>query len=222
MKRRTLIKALGCGAGCALLPFNPIRNGWSLIQNAYALEPTDTLSEVEAMFYKKLEDGTAIECQLCPRHCLVTDLERGYCGVRENRGGKYYTLVHSRACAVNIDPIEKKPLFHFHPGSSAFSLATAGCNVNCKFCQNWDISQVRPEQVDNILLTPEEITSICKERKVPNIAYTYSEPVVFYEYMYDTCRVSREENIRNVMITGGYIREGSAFEINPGYGCYQG
>jgi pyruvate formate lyase activating enzyme len=214
MQRRNLIKALACGTGCAFLPFNPLESGLSLLQNAYALETTDTLSKVKAMFYEKKE-GTAIECHLCPRHCLVTDLERGYCGVRENQGGEYYTLVHSRACAMNIDPIEKKPFFHFHPGTSAFSIATAGCNVNCKFCQNWDISQVRPEQVNNVKLPPDEIAKICIERSVPNVAYTYSEPVVFYEYMYDTCVEGRKHGIRNVMVTGGYIEKDPLKKIMP-------
>ncbi len=92
-------------------------------------------------------DNRKIKCKLCPRECTVGDKERGYCGVRENRGGTYYSLVHSRVCAAHVDPIEKKPLFHYLPGTLAFSLATAGCNVNCKFCQNWDISQSRPEQI---------------------------------------------------------------------------
>ena len=99
---------------------------------------------VEAKFYQKLPNRK-IKCKLCPRECTVGDKERGYCGVRENRGGTYYTLVHSRVCAAHVDPIEKKPLFHYLPGTIAFSIATAGCNVNCKFCQNWDISQSRPE-----------------------------------------------------------------------------
>ncbi len=214
MNRRTLIKTLACGAGCAFLPVNPLKNGSALIENAIAFEKTDTLSHVEAMYYRKLE-GTQIECELCPRHCLVTDLERGFCGVRENQDGNYYTLVHSRACAMNIDPIEKKPLYHFHPGTAAFSIATAGCNVNCKFCQNWDISQVRPEQVANVELSPEEITQICRQRSVPTIAFTYSEPVVFYEYMYDTCKESRKYGIRNAMITGGYIEKEPLLKIMP-------
>jgi uncharacterized Fe-S radical SAM superfamily protein PflX len=98
---------------------------------------------VEAKFYQKLANRK-IKCKLCPRECAVGDKERGYCGVRENRGGVYYTLVHSRVCAAHVDPIEKKPLFHYLPGTNAFSIATAGCNVNCKFCQNWEISQSRP------------------------------------------------------------------------------
>ena len=100
----------------------------------------------EAKFYEKLPYKKT-KCKLCPRECVIDDQERGYCGVRENRGGTYYTLVHSRVVTAHIDPIEKKPFFHFLPGAVAFSLATAGCNVNCKMCQNWDISQVRPEQV---------------------------------------------------------------------------
>lgn len=206
MKRRTVLKTLACGACASLLPINPLRQGGGLIENALCLDTIDTLSDVEAMFYEKRE-GTAIECVLCPRHCRVTDLERGYCGVRENRAGTYISLVHSRACAMNIDPIEKKPLFHFKPGTPAFSIATAGCNVNCQFCQNWDISQVRPEQVTNVELTPEDISRICRERSIPTVAYTYSEPVVFYEYMHDTCLMSREHGIKNVVITGGYIEK---------------
>ena len=95
-----------------------------------------------------------IKCKLCPRGCVVGDKERGYCGVRENRGGTYYTLVHSRVCAAHVDPIEKKPLFHYLPGTTGLLLATAGCNVNCKFCQNWDISQSRPEQIPAEYIPP--------------------------------------------------------------------
>ncbi len=100
----------------------------------------------EASWYKKLEEGR-VECELCPQACTVADMERGMCGVRENRGGTYYTLVHGLACAVHVDPIEKKPFFHVMPGEKAFSFSTAGCNVECKFCQNWELSQFRPEQV---------------------------------------------------------------------------
>lgn len=160
----------------------------------------------EAMHYKQLPDAR-VECELCPRACKVADLERGYCGVRENRGGKYYTLVHSRVCALNVDPIEKKPLFHYMPGTRAYSIATAGCNIECKFCQNWQISQFRPEQVENIKLTPEEVIRFAKEKKCETIAYTYSEPVIFYEYMYDTARAGKQEGVRSVMISNGYIKK---------------
>ncbi|MDV5121497.1 MAG: AmmeMemoRadiSam system radical SAM enzyme [Candidatus Scalindua sp.] len=167
---------------------------------------------IEAMYYKKLPD-IRVECELCPRACQVADLERGYCGVRENRNGKYYTLVHSRVCSRYADPIEKKPLFHYLPGTKAYSIATAGCNIECKFCQNWQISQFRPEQIDNIKLTPEEVIRFAQEKKCDTIAYTYSEPVVFYEYMYDTARVGKREGVGSVMISNGYIKKEPLVEL---------
>lgn len=182
------------------------------LENAYAFSYSTNLSDVEARFYKKLPEDV-VQCELCPRECVVSDVERGFCGVRENQKGVYKTLVYSRVCSLNIDPIEKKPLFHFKPGTAAFSLATAGCNVNCKFCQNWSISQVRPEQVDSLMITPDDVASECVKRNIPTIAYTYSEPVVFYEYMYDTAVRSRKDGIANVVITGGYINEKPLVEL---------
>lgn len=205
MERRLFLRCLGCGAFAAAATqtdlFPELLGG---IQNACAFGYAKELSSVEARFYKKLDTG-GIECEICPRHCRITDLERGYCGVRENRGDVYYTLVYGLPCAVNIDPIEKKPLFHFYPGTAAFSIATAGCNCNCKFCQNWDISQSRPEQTDNVNLPPGNVVDVCLSRKVPTIAYTYSEPIVFYEYMFDTAEMAHRQSIKSVMITGGYI-----------------
>jgi len=159
----------------------------------------------EAQFYDKLP-YKKIKCKLCPRECVIDDRERGYCGVRENRGGVYYTLVHSRVVAAHIDPIEKKPFFHFLPGTSAFSLATAGCNVNCKMCQNWDISQVRPEQVTAVYLPPEGAAETASRNRCASIAYTYSEPVIYFEYMIDTAARARAAGVRNVVVTGGYIQ----------------
>ena len=160
----------------------------------------------EAMFYTPLEEKR-VQCNLCPWECAVADQERGTCGVRENRDGIYYTLVHSQPCAAHIDPIEKKPLFHYLPGSSAFSIATAGCNIECKFCQNWDIAQVRPEQVKSHHLPPEEVTAISRRYNCKTIAYTYSEPVVFYEYMYDSAMYARLFKIGSVMISNGFIKK---------------
>lgn len=162
------------------------------------------LSKVEARYYEKLPDRE-IKCTLCPRYCHLGDKERGYCGVRENDGGTYYTLVYGKACAVNVDPIEKKPFFHFLPGTLAFSLATAGCNVNCKFCQNWQISQVRPEQVEAFDLPPEAVALAAQRNNCPSIAYTYTEPVIFFEYMVDSSIASRKLRLKNVVITGGHI-----------------
>ncbi len=166
----------------------------------------------EAMYYKKLEDDR-VECELCPRKCTIADMERGYCGVRENRGGTYYTLVHSRVCALNVDPVEKKPLFHYLSGSKAYSLATAGCNVECKFCQNWQISQYRPEQIESIRLTPEDVVRDAKMSGSKIVAFTYSEPVVFYEYMLDTAQRSKEQGLGAVMISNGFIQEKPLIEL---------
>ncbi|RPJ86886.1 MAG: AmmeMemoRadiSam system radical SAM enzyme [Acidobacteria bacterium] len=169
-------------------------------------EAAASLSRREAQFYEKLPNKK-IRCTLCPRGCVIDDRERGYCGVRENRDGTYYTLVHSRPCSVHIDPVEKKPLFHFYPGTLAFSLATAGCNVNCKFCQNWEISQVRPEQVRNAEMSPDQVATLARDNRCVSIAYTYSEPVVFYEYVYDTALAGNALGIKSVVITNGYIQQ---------------
>jgi len=160
----------------------------------------------EARFYEKLP-YKKIRCKLCPRECVIDDRERGYCGVRENRGGTYYTLVHSRVCAAHVDPIEKKPFFHFLPGSMAFSVATAGCNVNCRMCQNWDISQSRPEQVNSTYLPPERLAALAQQSRCPAIAYTYSEPVIFLEYVLDSAEAGRAAGVKSAVVSGGYIQE---------------
>ncbi len=166
----------------------------------------DSRFTVEAKFYNKLPNKM-IKCTLCPRGCVVGDRERGYCGVRENRGGTYYTLVHSRVCAAHVDPVEKKPLFHYLPGSLAFSVATAGCNVNCKFCQNWDISQSRPEQVPSDYAPPQRIADLARQYRCPTIAYTYSEPVVFSEYLMDVADAGHGAGIRSIVVSNGYMQE---------------
>jgi pyruvate formate lyase activating enzyme len=160
----------------------------------------------EASFYEKL-DFKKIRCTLCPRECVIDERERGYCGVRENREGTYYTLVYARPCTYHADPIEKKPLFHFKPGSLAFSIATAGCNVNCKFCQNWEISQVRPEHIRSIHMPPKKVSELAIQSGCASIAYTYSEPTIFYEYMLDSAAEGKKADIKSVVITAGYISQ---------------
>jgi pyruvate formate lyase activating enzyme len=197
--RREFIKASACaglfmGTGMGTLP-----------SAFYAFGNEANLSRVEARYYEKHPDRE-IKCTLCPRLCKLGDKERGYCGVRENQDGTYYTLVYGKACTSNVDPIEKKPLFHFLPGETALSIASAGCNVNCKFCQNWEISQVRPEQIRHFDLSPAEVVSSAQQHHSPIIAYTYSEPIVFFEYMYDTSVLARKKEIRNAVITGGHIQ----------------
>lgn len=177
-----------------LLPF--VQSGVAKAQNS---------DLVEARYYEKLANRK-IKCLLCPRECVIDDLERGYCGARENRAGTYYTLVYGKPCSANIDPIEKKPLFHFLPGTQAFSIATAGCNVLCKFCQNWEISQARPEQIRSIDMPPNKVAEIASNNNCKSIAYTYTEPVIFTEYMYDSAAEGNAKGVKSVMISNGYIQ----------------
>lgn len=160
----------------------------------------------EALFYEQI-DNNVVQCSLCPRRCIIPDGRRGFCQVRENKEGKLYTLVYAKPVAIHIDPIEKKPLFHFLPGSSAFSIATAGCNLRCKFCQNWEISQAKPEELDYQYLEPSDLIEKVKQSGAHTIAYTYSEPTIFYEYMLDVAKLAKKEGIRNVMHSAGYINE---------------
>jgi pyruvate formate lyase activating enzyme len=171
-----------------------------------ARQPGETIPPVEARWYTR-QDAKRVECGLCPKKCRVDDLERGYCGVRENRDGTYYSHVYAAPCAIHVDPVEKKPLFHFLPGATAFSIATAGCNMDCAFCQNWEISQVRPEQVDAWYLPPADLAGAAVSSGAALTAYTYTEPVVFSEYVYDSALACRERGVRSVMISNGYIQE---------------
>jgi len=203
-RRDLLRQALGASAGAALLPAGlaGCRGHGDAAAQAAQAQPAPAK---EALFYDRLANRR-VRCQLCPRKCEVGDRERGFCGVRENRGGTYHTLVYGQIAALNIDPIEKKPFFHYHPGSTAFSLGTAGCNFQCKDCQNWEVSQVRPEQVPNpTVLTPDEVAATAKRYNAPVIAFTYTEPVVFYEYVLDTARAAAQQGIMSVMVSNGYI-----------------
>ncbi|HUX00166.1 MAG: AmmeMemoRadiSam system radical SAM enzyme [Phycisphaerae bacterium] len=199
--RREFLRALAAGAcgACAL----GLAGGGARGQDD---APQPQVAVHDAMWFERLPDK-AVRCTLCPRECVVADVERGYCGVRENRGGDYKTLVYGNLCSTNVDPIEKKPLFHYLPGTVALSVATAGCNMECKFCQNWEISQFRPEQVPSVLVPPENLVRAAQARGIQTIAYTYSEPVVFYEYMHDTAAAGRAAGVGSVMISNGYINE---------------
>ncbi|MGP8224686.1 MAG: AmmeMemoRadiSam system radical SAM enzyme [Terracidiphilus sp.] len=207
LDRRSFLKcALASGAA---LGMSGAAKPAAAIPSATASESEDDARfVVEAKFYQKLANRK-IKCKLCPRECSVGDKERGYCGVRENRGGTYYTLVHSRVCAAHVDPVEKKPLFHYLPGTIAFSIATAGCNVNCKFCQNWDISQSRPEQVPSHYMPPKSVAEMAKQYDCPTIAYTYSEPVIFAEYIMDAADAGHAAGVRSIVVSNGYMQEDS-------------
>jgi pyruvate formate lyase activating enzyme len=171
----------------------------------------------EAMFYEKLEDEL-VNCDLCSHRCRkIADSKRGICGVRENRDGKLYSLVYGKAVARSIDPIEKKPLFNFLPGSRSYSIATVGCNFRCDNCQNYDISQMPKERgiIVGHDVSPEEIVSAAKVNNCESIAYTYTEPTVFFEYAYDTAKLAKREGIKNVFVTNGYITSEALKKISP-------
>jgi pyruvate formate lyase activating enzyme len=193
------------------MQIRPVANDEVQIPGASACDglsdgPSDARFVREARFYERLANGK-IKCLLCPRGCVVGDQERGECGVRENRGGTFYTLVHSRVCTANVDPIEKKPFFHYLPGTNAFSIATAGCNVSCKFCQNWEISQARPEQISAEYAPPERIAELALQTHCPTIAYTYTEPVIFAEYLMDVADACHAAGLRSIVVSNGYIQE---------------
>lgn len=171
-----------------------------------AAESIDPASRREASFYEKLPDKM-VQCKLCPRECVVEPGDRGFCRVRENRKGVYYTLVYSRVVAAHIDPIEKKPFFHFLPGAQAYSIASGGCNVHCKFCQNWEIAQARPEDLKSALLSPSDLSSTARENRCRVIAYTYSEPIVFWEYVFDAAEAGHRQGVRSVMVSNGFIQQ---------------
>lgn len=171
----------------------------------------------EALFYEKLE-GSTVRCHLCPHECKINESRSGICGVRENKDGVLYTLVYGMVVARAIDPIEKKPLFHFYPGSTAYSIATVGCNFRCKNCQNFDISQLPKKDRSLIIgeyLAPDEIVAAAKEHRCRSIAYTYTEPTIFFEYAYDIARLAREAGISNVFVSNGYITEEALRTIAP-------
>ncbi|MDD5686705.1 MAG: AmmeMemoRadiSam system radical SAM enzyme [Elusimicrobia bacterium] len=158
----------------------------------------------EAQFWEKLPNDF-VRCGLCPWRCMISPNQRGFCRTRENIDGKLYTRTYARPCSINIDPIEKKPFFHFLPGEQAFSIATAGCNVGCKFCQNWQISKITPEESDAFYIPPEDIVKAAKKSKAKVIAYTYVEPTIFYEYMIEISSIAKKEGLKNVVVSCGFI-----------------
>lgn len=169
---------------------------------------------MECRYYRKLEGG-GVECQLCPHHCHITDGKTGICRSRRNDGGVLMSEVYGKPCALAIDPIEKKPLYHFHPGTTCLSLACTGCNFRCLNCQNHDISQVAPDAVNHYELSPEEVVALCKKHKCPGIAYTYTEPLTYIEYIIDTARLAHETGLWNILVTAGYVCQEPLADLLP-------
>lgn len=168
----------------------------------------------EADFYEKL-DKRYVRCDLCPNHCVLKPSETGICRVRKNIDGILYSLVYNKPCSINIDPIEKKPLYHVLPGTKVLSLATVGCNLNCSFCQNWTISQSSPETTSSETVTPQQVIELAQSYQCQSIAFTYTEPTVYYEYMYDIAKLAQETGIFTVWVTCGYINEEPLRKLAP-------
>ncbi len=206
MNRRSFLGACG---GCALaaagaqLFFPGVFRG-----TADAMEIRKGFIGARLSPYFTALSGGRVRCELCPRRCETEKGERGYCRVRENRDGKYYSLVFGNPCAVHVDPVEKKPFFHVLPSTASFSIATAGCNFDCKFCQNWEISQASPEDTLNYDFSPEQVVEKALEYRCASIASTYVEPTIFIEYMIEIGKLARPKHILNVMHSNGYINPG--------------
>jgi pyruvate formate lyase activating enzyme len=171
----------------------------------------------EALVYDKL-NGADVKCRLCGHNCLIHAGQRGICAVRENREGTLYSLVYGKVISMNVDPVEKKPLFHFLPGSSSFSIATAGCNFRCKHCQNYEISQFPRErqfQIPGREMTPEAIVDAAVYNNCESISYTYTEPTIFFEFAFDCARLAREKGVKNFFVSNGYTGPDAVRLIAP-------
>jgi pyruvate formate lyase activating enzyme len=170
----------------------------------------------EARFWEKAGEGR-VRCGLCRFNCLIASGKRGRCGVRENRDGTLYSLVYGKIVAENVDPIEKKPLFHFHPGSRCYSIATVGCNFRCLHCQNADISQWPHERssIPGADLAPQALVAAARDSGCLSIAYTYTEPTIFYEYAFDAAVLARQAGLKNVFVTNGYTSTAALEAIAP-------
>ena len=165
-------------------------------------------------YYQPLEDGR-VECLVCPHHCKIATGKTGICGSRRNHQGKLVSEVYGKPCALAFDPIEKKPLYHFHPGTTCLSLACTGCNFRCLNCQNHDISQVAPADVSYYELLPEDVVALCLKHRCPGIAYTYTEPLTYLEYIVDCARLAHEAGFWNILVTAGYVCQEPLSDLLP-------
>ena len=165
-------------------------------------------------YYKQLDDGR-VECTLCPHHCRIAEGKTGICRSRRNQGGVLVSEVYGKPCSLAIDPIEKKPLYHFHPGTTCLSLACTGCNFRCLNCQNHDISQAAPADINYYELSPEDVVALCLKHHCPGIAYTYTEPLTYLEYIIDCARLAHEAGLWNILVTAGYVCQEPLADLLP-------
>jgi len=168
----------------------------------------------EAIMWDPLADKL-LRCKVCPRRCVIKPGQRGFCRTRENRDGKLYTLIYAEVSSMAVDPIEKKPLFNFWPGSLAFSISTVSCSFNCPWCQNWEIAHASPGEIPTQEIPPEKVVELAKKYNCRSIAYTYNEPLIWYEYVMDTAKLAKKAGIFNVMVTNGYVTLEALDEIAP-------
>ena len=184
-------------------------------QTAASIIPVDGAKFKQADW--ETQDCLGVQCQLCPFRCFLPEGSRGICRVRMNVGGRLKTLVYAQPVSVHIDPIEKKPVYHMLPASRIFSIATVGCNLRCSFCQNWEISQCNPEEAKTAgrIMTPEQVVDAAIENNCSSIAYTYSEPIVFYEYVLDIARLAKQRGLKNVLVSAGYINREPLIKLAP-------
>ena len=169
---------------------------------------------MECRYYKQLDKGR-VECTLCPHHCRIAEGKTGVCRSRRNQGGVLVSEVYGKPCSLAIDPIEKKPLYHFHPGTTCLSLACTGCNFRCLNCQNHDISQAAPSDVNHYELSPEDVVALCLKHHCPGIAYTYTEPLTYLEYIIDCARLAHEAGLWNILVTAGYVCQEPLADLLP-------
>jgi pyruvate formate lyase activating enzyme len=170
----------------------------------------------EALFYDLIDkDKGIIKCLLCPKECLIKKGQVGFCRVRENIDNQLYSLIYSKVSSCGMDPIEKKPLYHFYPGTIVLSLGTIGCNLACAFCQNWTISQANIKEVQVEELSPEKAIQLALQNNSPAICYTYSEPLIWYEYLLDTARLAKKNNVKNILVTNGFINHEPLIKLLP-------
>ena len=206
--KRQFLRTCLCGMGGTLFGFSQLER----LLGSY-VDPLPSRTDQdgpgkwskEALYYTRVDN--AILCVKCPHECVLDSGEVGKCRNRVNYEGKLYSIAYGNPCAVHVDPVEKKPFFHFLPATRAFSLAIAGCNLRCLNCQNWEISQVSPRETSNYDLMPPKAVEECLSSKSESIAYTYSEPTTFYEYVLDTATIARTKKIKNLLKSSGYINE---------------
>ena len=194
---------------------------FGLLPDSYASSPgtqdrprKGVFSPVPAKYWKRAGEEST-QCLLCPNACIRGPGEQGRCHSRENRGGSYYSLVYNAPCLIHRDKIEKLPMYHLRPGSEVFSIATAGCNLGCKYCQNWQFSQQSPYVTENYSITPEEVIRSVRAANCSTIAFFYTEPVVYFEYMLDIAKLAKQNDISTIMVSAGYINEEPFQEILP-------